>query len=126
MFILKKSFFHYFLNKEIKILIILILSTLLIIIKIGSILTPIIISIIISYFLQGGVKYLKQINISEPISYLIIYFIFLTIFITCCTILMPLLWNQFINLFNDLPQMTQQIKNTLSQFTQQYQAYFSQ
>lgn len=126
MFILKKSFYYYFLNKEIKVLIILIFLILLTIITIGSILTPVITSIIIAYFLQGGVKYLKQINLSEKASYLIIYFIFLTLFITACTILMPLLWKEFINLFNDLPQIIQQIKNTLSQFMQQYQAYFSQ
>jgi putative permease len=126
MFILKKSFYYYFLNKEIKVLIILISSILFTIITIGSVLTPVITSIIIAYFLQGGVKYLKQLGLSEIISYLIIYFIFLTLFITICTIIIPLLWKEFINLFNDIPQMMQQIKNTLSQFMQQYQAYFSQ
>ncbi|QQG46829.1 MAG: AI-2E family transporter [Candidatus Azosocius agrarius] len=126
MFILKKSFYYYFLNKEVKVLILLILLISLIIITIGSILTPVITSIIVAYFLQGGIKSLKQLNLSETTSYLTIYFIFLTLFITGCTILIPLLWQEFINLFNDLPQMIQQIKNILSLFMQQYQAYFSQ
>lgn len=88
---------------------ILFFLTIIIIIK-SSFFLPIIISIIITYFLYNIQKLLTRINISTSISFLITYSLFLTSFILILTIILPIIFKQLANLFDDLPIILQKIK----------------
>ena len=92
----------------------------------GSILAPVLASIVIAYFLQGGIRLLQRWRCPRMISYLSVYILFLALFMASFILLLPLVWKQFVNLFNDLPGMLQQGKGTLLQLMQQYPDYFSQ
>lgn len=88
---------------------ILFFLTIIIIIK-SSFFLPIIISIIITYFLYNIQKLLTKINISTSISFLITYSLFLASFILILTIILPIIFKQLANLFDDLPIILQKIK----------------
>ncbi|HIH2763018.1 MAG TPA: AI-2E family transporter [Candidatus Azoamicus sp.] len=88
---------------------ILFFLTIIIIIK-SSFFLPIIISIIITYFLYNIQKLLTKINISNSISFIITYSLFLTSFILILTIILPIIFKQLANLFDDLPIILQKIK----------------
>jgi putative permease len=88
---------------------ILFFLTIIIIIK-SSFFLPIIISIIITYFLYNIQKLLTKVNISNSISFFITYSLFLTFFILILTILLPIIFKQLANLFDDLPIILQKIK----------------
>lgn len=88
---------------------ILFFLTIIIIIK-SSFFLPIIISIIITYFLYNIQKLLTKINISISISFLITYSLFLASFILILTIILPIIFKQLANLFDDLPIILQKIK----------------
>lgn len=88
---------------------ILFFLTIIIIIK-SSFFLPIIISIIITYFLYNIQKLLTKINISNSISFFLTYSFFLTFFVLILTILLPIIFKQLANLFDDLPIILQKIK----------------
>lgn len=88
---------------------ILFLYAVIIIIK-SSFFLPIITSIIITYFLNNIKKYIIKIGLSELLSLIITYSLFLTFFILILTILLPLIFKQLANLFDDLPIILQKIK----------------
>lgn len=94
--------------KEILSLIFFFLTTL-IIIK-SSFFLPIITSVIITYFLYNIQKILKNIGISNYISFIITYLFFLTLFLLILIIILPLIFKQLSNLFYDIPIILQKIK----------------
>lgn len=88
---------------------ILFFLTIFIIIK-SSFFLPIIISIIITYFLYNIQTLLTKIKISTYISFILTYSLFLTSFILILTIILPIIFKQLANLFDDLPIILQKIK----------------
>lgn len=94
--------------KEILSLILFFFTTL-IIIK-SSFFLPIIISIIITYFLYNIQNMFKKLGLSTYISFVLIYSIFITLFLLILIIIFPLIFKQLANLFYDLPLILQKIK----------------
>lgn len=95
-------------NKELVSLILFLLAVI-IIIK-SSFFLPIIISIIITYFLYNIKKMLMKIGCSNYISFITTYSLFITLFLLILIILLPLIFKQLANLFNDLPIILQKVK----------------
>ena len=90
----------------------------------GDVLAPVIASIVIAYFLQWWVVLLQRFKIPHNISYIIVYLGFLGIFAIGILILLPLMWKQFINLFNELPAMIQSTREMVSDFMEDF-PYFT-
>ena len=88
---------------------ILFFLTIFVIIK-SSFFLPIIISIIITYFLYNIQTLLTKIKISNYIAFIVTYSLFLTFFILILTIILPIIFKQLANLFDDLPIILQKIK----------------
>jgi putative permease len=76
----------------------------------GNILAPVLASIAIAYFLQWWVNWFQQHKIPHVIAYPMVYLGFLSIFTAGLLILLPLMWKQLINLFNEMPIMIQNAK----------------
>ncbi len=95
-------------NKE-TISLTLLLLTVCILIK-SSFFLPIITSIVITYFLYNIKKLLLKIGCSNNISFIITYSIFLASFSIILIILVPIIFKQLANLFNDIPIILQKIK----------------
>jgi putative permease len=111
MFNIIRHWFHrYFSDPEAVLLFVLLVIIFGVIIIMGNILAPVIASIIISYFLQWWVNWFKKHKIPHVIAYSIVYTSFLSIFTVGLLILLPLMWKQLINLFNEMPVMIQNAK----------------
>jgi putative permease len=95
-------------NKEL-ISLILFLISLAIIIK-SQFFLPIITSIVITYFLYNIKKIFIKIGCSNDISFILTYSLFITLFLLILIIIVPIIFKQLGNLFNDLPLIIQKIK----------------
>ncbi|MBS0351178.1 MAG: AI-2E family transporter [Proteobacteria bacterium] len=69
----------------------------------GRILMPVLISVIVAYMLNPAVKLLVRCGCPRLLSVWIVYIIFLGVFIYAMLYLTPLIWRQFLNLINQLP-----------------------
>ena len=113
-------------NHEVAILVFVLLFGFTVILTLGSILAPILASIILSYLLLGWVRYLEKIEFSRTAAYILVYLAFLTIFASVFLILMPMVWKQIVGLFSELPTMLQQAKELILQINDEYPNFFTE
>ncbi len=111
MFNIIGGWFHrYFSDPEAVLLFVLLVIGFGVIILMGNILAPVLASIIIAYFLQWWVVWLQKHKIPHVVAYPVVYLSFLGLFSVGLLILLPLMWKQLINLFNEMPIMIQNAK----------------
>ncbi len=69
----------------------------------GGLLLPVIISIILTYLLQAGVKWLERWYCPHIIAVLLVFIVFISAVIVAFLWLAPLMWKQLSNLVSELP-----------------------
>lgn len=124
--LIKSWFNKYFSDHEAIILLLVLLISFSLIITMGSILMPIIASIVIAYLLQSWIKLLEKIKIPRTPAYLIVYIGFLTIFVIFLLIFVPLVWKQIATLFAELPLITQKADALFTDLSKKFPEYFSE
>ena len=101
--VIRKWFHRYFSDPEAVYLTILLLAVILVFTLMGNILVPIIASIIIAYLLVGFVNKLKQWHIPHLLAVSLVYLLFLSAVVVLFVWLLPLLFQQLTNLFEEIP-----------------------
>lgn len=86
----------------------------------GGILMPILISVIIAYLLNSPVRLLTQRGCPRALAVWITYIIFLGLFIYGILYFAPLIWHQFVNLVNQMPDTFVTAQLWLTQFMQKH------
>jgi putative permease len=123
--IIRHWFHRYFSDPEAVLLFVLLVIGFSVILTIGNILAPVLASIVIAYFLQWWVNWLQQHKVPHVIAYSFVYLSFLSLFAIGLLILLPLIWKQLINLFNEMPTMIQNTKIMVLRLAEGH-AYFSE
>lgn len=123
--ILKTWINRYFSDPQAVLLLLLLIAGFGLIMWLGGVLAPVLASIVIAYLLEWIVIHLQRFKIPRFTAVIITYLGFLGLFFAAFFVLLPLLWNQLIALFNDLPSMTLKAQNTLLELSGQYPEYFS-
>jgi len=109
-------------NRE-AIILILFLFALMIIIN-SSFLLPIIISILLSYFLYNVKKILIRLGCPQSLSFSLTYFIFIAVFSLISLLILPRAFKKILEILNDVPCMIYNIKFSTNKFIRQYPAIF--
>lgn len=91
----------------------------------GSMLLPVLISIVIAYLLQSVVRLLERWRCPHWLAVTLVFLIFVGLVVYALVDLLPLLWSQLANLVNELPGALDQGEKWLSQMTQHYPRIFS-
>ncbi|MEY3182739.1 MAG: hypothetical protein RLZ35_724 [Pseudomonadota bacterium] len=124
--IIQSWFNRYFSDPEVVLLVALIGLGLFLVLFMGHILTPVIISIVFAYLLEWIVKYLQRYDIGRLTSVIIVFTGFLVFFSLVFLILMPLLWKQIALLIADFPALVNKAHTPLDILAQQFPEYFSE
>ncbi len=114
---IKKWLNRYLGRPEILALLAVLAMAYLVFVYFGAMLAPVFASIIIAYLLQAPISKLERFKIPHLLSVLLVYFIFVGALVIAIVGLLPLLWHQLNNLFEQLPQMlerTQALVNDLA------------
>ena len=117
---------RYFSDPQAVLLLVLLIVGFGLVIWLGGILAPVLASIVIAYLLEWVVIHLQRLKMPRLSAVIITYLGFLGLFFAAFFLLLPLLWNQVIALFNDLPNMTLRIQKILIELLGQYPDFFSQ
>lgn len=91
----------------------------------GKILAPVFVSIVIAYLLDGLVKQLDRWQCPHMLSVIIVTLLSIGTVLLLFLWLLPLLWQQLANLFNELPSMFGQGYTYLSDVSTRYPEYLS-
>jgi putative permease len=108
-----KWFNQLFGDEESLILLLLLIGGVTLVVLMGAILAPLIAAAIFAFLLQGVDSFLRRWGVSERISLWLCYLTFISIFVISLIFIMPLVWNQLVNLFAELPRMLIAVKKAV-------------
>lgn len=117
--VLSRWFNKYFSDPQAVLLAILLLGGFTIIMTMSKMLTPLLASIIIAYMLEGIIKNLEQ-HIPRFLAVSIVYTTFITLLSFILLVLMPLLYQQVSQFFQEWPNMIAQGHKLLLQLPESY------
>lgn len=104
---------------------VLLCGGLLLVMVMGQILAPVIASIIIAYLLQWFVNILTRCKVSRLTAVLVVYSAFLGLFLGAIFILWPIIWQQFLRLFEEFPSMITKAQQFLYLMPEKFPQYLT-
>lgn len=122
---LAQWFHRRFIGTELGALILIISSVVLLLWWMGSILAPILASVVLAYLLDGIIKRLERWKVPHFLAVNLVFVLFLGLLVVGLLILLPLVWDQLGHFLNDLPLKVKQLEVYVSELSQRYPAYVS-
>lgn len=111
---------RYFSDEEAVILLIVLFLCFAAIIWLGGMLAPFFTALVIAFLLQGVVNMLTRRHVPETIAVAIVFIGFVSLMLALAFLLMPLLWNQLVNLVLETPRMLSSGQKWLDELQAQY------
>lgn len=103
--ILRKWTERYFSDEEAVILLIVLVLGFAVVIWLGGMLAPFFTALVIAFLLQGVVNMLTRRRVPNMVAVAIVFLGFIGLMLALGFLLMPLLWNQLVNLVQETPKM---------------------
>ena len=111
---------RYFTDPQASLLVILLAFGLIIFLIMGKMLAPLLAALVIAYLLEGAVSKLQMKDITRFASVNIVYSLFLVFMAYILFGLMPLLYRQVSQFFQEVPEMIRNIQELLLRLPEQY------
>ncbi|SVC26234.1 uncharacterized protein METZ01_LOCUS279088, partial [marine metagenome] len=111
---------RYFTDPQASLLVILLAFGLIIFLIMGKMLAPLLAALVIAYLLEGAVYKLQMKDITRFASVNIVYLLFLVFMAYILFGLMPLLYRQVSQFFQEVPEMIRNIQELLLRLPEQY------
>ena len=97
-----------------------------VILTMGAILAPVLISIVLAFVLQGVVNLFEKNRVPRWLSIMCTYVLFLGGFIAFLFFIVPIVWKQMQALYRELPDMILEAQEIMAALPQNYPDYISQ
>ena len=114
-----------FVEPESVILLLFLIAIIAIITTMGNMLAPAFASVVIAYLLQGMIGFLERLKVPHVLAVILVYLIFLAICLLAIFAVLPLLWHQATNLFDELPKLLARARESLLSLSKRYPDVFS-
>lgn len=111
--ILRNWFDRIFAEEETVVLLLLVTGCLLLLLTIGNVLIPLIASVVLAFMMQGIVVRMENLGARRWVGIAVAYSAFLVLFLGFLVLLMPLVWQQLVNLVQELPIMLRKLQHAL-------------
>ncbi len=118
--IVREWYHRHLTNPQVVILALLLLFGFLAVYFFGRVLTPLLVSLVIAYLLEGIVAYLQRLGAPRLPAVVIVFFAFLTVLVLVLLGLIPMLTRQVIQLVRELPGMISQGQQMLLELPERY------
>ncbi len=117
---------RYFADEEAVLLAVLLTVGTIVILTMGNILAPMIASVIIAFLMQGMVERLKQAGAPHLIAVSVTFLVLAGALAAGLLVMLPILWQQLVKLFSEVPGMLSEWKQVLLLLPEQYPQFFSE
>lgn len=122
----EKWYHEIFAKEEALILALLLVIGLVIIVTMGAVLAPFIASAIFAFLLQGAMGNLQRYGVPRAIALAVTYVLFVSVFVIGLLGVLPLVWNQLVALFAELPRMLAAVQEGLKSLPAAYPTLVSE
>ncbi|HEY0960990.1 MAG TPA: AI-2E family transporter [Pseudomonadales bacterium] len=116
---------RYFSEDEAIIFMLLLILFFVVMMTMGSVIAPLLWSLVIAYMLQGLVNSMDRLRVPHPFAVYLVYFVFLGLTILVMLFALPFTWNRISELVNDLPAITDQLRSVMLLLPEKYPDVFS-
>jgi len=116
---------RYFSEAEAIIFTVLLVAFFTMMITMGSIIAPLLWSLVLTYMLQGLVNSLEKAHVPHNLSVYLVYFLFVGVTLLIFLFFLPFTLSRVTELINDLPQMIEQLRGLLLLLPANYPEVFS-
>lgn len=114
MFATFRSWFdRLFAEEETVVLLLILVGCFLLMFVLGNVLVPLIASVVLAFMIQGLIARLVRMGASHWLALSVAYGVFLVVFFGVLTLLLPLVWQQSTNLFQEAPAMMRKLQQAL-------------
>lgn len=117
---------RYFSNEEALLLLLLLIAGLVAVLTMGSVLAPMIASIIIAFLMQGMVTRLRQLGSPHWLAVCAAFLVLMAMVVTFFLVVLPILWNQTVKFFSELPRMIVEGQSLLMLLPEKYPQLISE
>ena len=111
---------RYFSDEEAVILLIMLVLSFAAVIWLGKMLAPFFTALVLAFLLQGVVNLMTRRHVPEKIAVTIVFLGFISAMLALAFLLMPLLWNQMVNLVQEVPKMLSSSQQWLEELQSRY------
>lgn len=111
---------RYFSDEEAVILLIMLVLSFAAVIWLGKMLAPFFTALVLAFLLQGVVNLMTRRRVPEKIAVTIVFLGFISAMMALAFLLMPLLWNQMVNLVQEVPKMLSSSQQWLEELQSRY------
>jgi len=116
---------RYFAEEEAIIFTVLLILFFTVMMTMGSIIAPMLWSLVITYMLQGLVNSIDRLHVPHHFSVYFVYFLFLGLTVLIMLFALPFAWNRLSAFVRDMPAITDQLRSLLLLLPQKYPDVFS-
>ena len=118
--IFQKWYERYFFEEESILLLVLLAVGLVLLLTIGDILTPVLAAIVLAFLMQGLAVRLMAMGATQWLAVSCSFTVFVGFFFGALFVLLPMIWQQVVALFGELPRMIEQVRIWLAVLPEQY------
>jgi putative permease len=116
---------RYFSEDEAIIFTLLIALFFTVLLTLGSIIAPLLWSIVLTYLLQGLVSTLEKLHMPHRLAVYLVYFVFLGLTVITMLVFLPFTWNRITFFINDLPSTLEDLRALVLLLPQNYPDVFT-
>ncbi|MEM7292945.1 MAG: AI-2E family transporter [Pseudomonadota bacterium] len=116
---------RHFSDPQVVILALVLALSLIGILVLGDILTPVLVAVLLAYLLEGVVSAMERVNVPRSIGSAIVLLFFFIFFLFLVFGLVPLLWRQLAELIREFPEMIAAGQDALQQLPAAYPSVIS-
>lgn len=111
---------RYFSDEEALVLGVLLVVSFATVLTLGHMLAPVIAGLVLAFLMQGLVGALERIKLPHLVAVWLVFLMFVGLLTVCIFILAPLMWQQVLTLFNELPRMLVEWQSLLLLLPERY------
>ena len=111
---------RHFSDPQVVILAFALVLSLVAILLLGDIIAPVLVAMLLAYLLEAVVAAMEKRNVPRSFGSAIVLTFFVVFFLFLAFGLVPLLWQQMVELIRAVPEMMTASKDALSQYTEAY------
>ncbi|QKV65874.1 AI-2E family transporter [Pseudomonas sp. 43A] len=111
---------RYFSDEEAVVLAVLLFLAFTAVLTLGGMLAPVLAGMVLAYLMQGLVVTLERLRVPGGVAVGLVFALFMGVLMLFIVVVLPLLWHQFITLFNELPGMLAKWQSLLLLLPERY------
>ncbi len=111
---------RYFSDEEAVVLAVLLFLAFAAVLIFGRMLAPVLAGLVLAFLMQGLVGALERLRVPHLLAVWLVFLMFIGVMVVCTLFIVPLLWQQVLTLFNELPRMLVEWQSLLLLLPERY------